>query len=260
MALNETWVSPQLESLLQGKDLFAFFLKRDGEVFRALENRKTFATELGGKRYFVKYHRGVSTGEILKNLVRGRLPVISARNEYRAITRLRELGIQVPVVVAYARRGILPWTCESLIVTEDVGTQENLEDFTRDWMQAPPSFREKQALISEVAGISRTMHTHQICHRDFYLCHFMMAGEGENHLTVIDLHRALVKSKLGRRWAIKDVAGLYFSAMDIGLTRRDLFRFMRLYTGDSLGETLSKDRDFWEAVYSRARRLKARHD
>ena len=83
--------------------------------------------------------------------------------------------------------------------------------------------------------------------------------EEGNSLTLIDLHRALVKRKLERRWIIKDVGSLYFSAMDIGLTSRDLFRFVRLYSGMSLKKALTRERDFWEQVLERARKLKSRH-
>jgi len=259
MAVNELWVNEDLQALIGNENPFTYFLKQDGEVFRALENRRTFAVELANKRYFIKYHRGVGSGEIMKNLVRGRLPVISARNEYRVIRRLRDLGISVPVIAAFGVRGFLPWTRESFIVTEDVGTQEHLEDYTRDWTRKRPAFHDKQSLLTEVVSISRLMHDHQVCHRDYYLCHFMMAAQGGNRLTVLDLHRALVKRRLAQRWVIKDVAALYFSAMDIGLTQRDLFRFMRQYTGKSLGRTLSEDSLFWQAVDARARRLKGRH-
>jgi hypothetical protein len=45
-------------------------------------------------------------------------------------------------------------------------------------------------------------------------------------IPLIDLHRAQLRKKTPRRWVVKDVAGLYFSVMDIGLTQRDLFRFV----------------------------------
>ena len=255
----ELHLSPAISSIVGDRDPFAFFATLAGEEFRALESRRTYAAMFDGRRYFVKYHRGTGTGEILKNLVQGRLPVTGARNEWRALTRLRELGIDVPVVAGYGRRGLLPQTAESFIVTEDVGTQQNLEDLTRNWHAEPPRFRDKLALIHEVAAISRRMHDNGICHRDFYLCHFMVTGEDGSRLTLIDLHRALVKRNLPRRWIIKDVGSLWFSAMDIGLTRRDLLRFVRAYSGTSLKQALTQDGKFWRAVKARAYRLKRRH-
>ena len=68
----------------------------------------------------------------------------------------------------------------------------------------------------------------------------------------MDLHRAQLRPAIPRRWRVKDIGALYFSAADIGLTRRDLLRFMRLYTGKPLRRTLTEDAAFWRAVTSRA--------
>lgn len=259
MTSEQTWLRDDLSALVGGEDVFAYFSNLEGEVFRVLESRRTFATELGGKRYFVKYHLGTPTAEVLKNLLRFRLPVVSARNERDALRRLGELGVRVPRIAAWGIRGLLPQTCESFIVTEDVGTQYNLEDHTRDWSARPPAFPEKIALLKQVADVSALMHNHGICHRDLYICHFLVSGETEKQLTLIDLHRALVKPGLGKRWVVKDIGSLYFSAMEIGLTGRDLLRFIRWYSGKSLKQVLAEDQGFWLQVKQRGEKLKRRH-
>ena len=265
MMATDVFIREDLQPYLPKENIFTFIAEMDGEEFRALESRRTIAVDLGSKRYFVKYHRGTKTAEILKNLLQFRLPVVSAHNEWRALSCLDALNIKVPQIAAYGRRGLLPQTCESFIVTDDVGTQENLEDLTRDWQSKPPAFARKLALIREVAAISRRMHSSGICHRDYYICHFMVTGNIEEDsgkggsLTLIDLHRALVKRKLGQRWVIKDIGSLYFSAMDIGLTSRDLFRFIRLYSGMSLKNAMTRKSDFWKLVFERATKLKSRH-
>jgi len=76
---------------------------------------------------------------------------------------------------------------------------------------------------------------------------------------LIDLHRALLKKQLGQRWIIKDIGSLYFSAMDIGLTQWDLYRFVRSYAGTSLRTALTEQDTFWRKVKERAERLKRRH-
>ena len=257
------FIREDLQPFLEGKDPFDYFYAQDGEVYRALEFRRTYAMTLEGKTWFVKYHKGSSVGEILKNLGQFRLPVLDAGNEMQALTRLAELGIAVPSMAAFGIRGLSPLSRESFIVTDDVGTQENLEDLTRHWIDTPPAFSEKLTLLRKVADIARTMHQAGICHRDFYLCHFMVIRKGDLpsdiSLTLLDLHRALVKQQLGQRWIIKDLAGLYFSAMDIGLTQKDLLRFVRLYSGSPLRVTLKENRDFWDKVSERAIRMKARH-
>lgn len=252
--MADLWLREDFAQLWRGQDPFAAAFAIEGETFRALEQRQTLAFTANGRRYFIKRHRGTTYSEILKNLLSLRLPVVSARNEYRAIRRLQELGLSAPVVAAYGRRGLLPGSLESFLVTEDVGTHATLEDYCRPWNTQAPGFAEKRALLEEIADISHVLHSNGVCHRDYYLCHFLRRSAALP-LTVIDLHRALVKTRLDERWIIKDIAGLYFSAMDAGLTRNDLFRFMRSYRRCSLRETLVRDRSFWTAVRDRALRL-----
>jgi heptose I phosphotransferase len=252
--MTELWLREDFAELWRGQDPFAAAFALEGETFRALEQRQTLAFTVGGKRYFIKRHRGATYGEILKNLLSLRLPIVSARNEHRAIRKLQELGLRAPAIAAYGRRGLLPGSLESFLITEDVGPHATLEDYCRPWDTQRPEFAEKRALLEELADISHTLHSNGICHRDYYLCHFLRTG-ADKPLTVIDLHRALVKRRLDERWIIKDIAGLYFSAMDTGLTRHDLFRFMRSYRRSALRDTLVRDRTFWEAVQRRALRL-----
>jgi heptose I phosphotransferase len=76
---------------------------------------------------------------------------------------------------------------------------------------------------------------------------------------VIDLHRAQVRATTPRRWRDKDLAGLYFSALDIGLTQRDLLRFLRAYFPWSLRETLRREAALIGWLQREAARLKTRY-
>jgi len=258
MAQQELYLREDLQELWQGQDAFAAARAVSGTVFRKLEQRQTLAFSHANRCYFIKRHRGVTWKEILKNLMQLRLPVVSARNEFNAIRQLQQLGIKVPGVAAYGRRGWLPAALESFLVTDDVGEHVSLEDHCRHWAQHRPTFSHKRELLLQAADIARTMHTAGICHRDFYLCHLLLTGDGEP-LTVIDLHRALIKQDLHERWRIKDLAGLYFSAMDAGLTQRDLLRFMLRYSQRSLRTLLADEQAFWQAVQQRAQRSYRKH-
>jgi hypothetical protein len=170
-------------------------------------------------------------------------------------------------VVAYGERGRNPARRESFIVTEALENTESLEDFCADWDTRPPvgraALRLKRALITRVAGIARTMHTHGMNHRDFYICHLLLdvsrdvlsVDPDTLTLSLIDLHRAQLRNRTPRRWIIKDIGALYFSAMRIGLTRRDLFRFMTVYRDTTLRETLAADGKFWSRCRLRATSL-----
>ena len=62
MTVNTVWLREDIAGLIGDDDPFDYFSKLEGEVFRALEFRRTFAVELGEKRYFVKHHSGSSVG------------------------------------------------------------------------------------------------------------------------------------------------------------------------------------------------------
>ena len=243
-----------------GQDAFTAARRQQGQVFRDKEGRRTLRFELGGRGYFLKLHQGVGWGEIFKNLLQLRLPVIGASNEYLAIRALEKISIDTLSVAAYGQRGANPATQLSFLVTDELTGIESLEDFCRRWPRQPPPFALKKALILRLADISRRLHGAGINHRDYYLCHFLLdvatpatAGDiAQRPLYLMDLHRAQIRRRVPRRWLVKDIGGLYYSALDIGLTRRDVLRFMRAYGGRPLRELLAADRPFWRAVVRRA--------
>ena len=231
--------------LWAGRDPFEAVEALQGEVYRELEGRRTLRTEVDGAGYFVKIHRGIGWGEVFKNLFSAKLPVLGAGQEWRAIQRLHEVGVPTMTAVAYGERGANPAAQHSFIVTEELAPTISLEDFCRDWVAQPPAPRLKHALIAEVARMTGTMHRAGVNHRDCYICHFLLhtdrpvTPEGLK-LSVIDLHRAQVREQIPRRWRDKDLAGLYFSALEIGLTRRDKLRFLRAYFQRPLRQVLAE--------------------
>ena len=74
-------------------DAFDYLMQLDGDIFRDIANRRTLRFSLNGKRYFLKAHYGVVWKEIFKNLLQLRMPVLGAHNEWRAIQRLTQLGV-----------------------------------------------------------------------------------------------------------------------------------------------------------------------
>ena len=230
-----------------------------GDIYRDKEGRKTLRFRRGGRSYFLKLHSGIGWGEVFKNLLQLRLPVPGAGNEYRAVVALQQIGVDTMSVAAYASVGSNPAARQSLIVTDDLVGTVSLEDYCADWSKRPPPFAVRLRLIRKLADSSRRMHGAGINHRDFYICHFHLdestLSDPAPRCHLIDLHRAQLRRAVPRRWLEKDLAGLYFSAMDCGLTRRDLLRFMRTYSGKPLRQTLEEDLPFWRAVGKRAGRL-----
>jgi heptose I phosphotransferase len=233
-----------------------------GEIYRepAGTNRRTLRFELAGEGYFLKLHWGVGWKEILKNLVSLRLPVLGASNEWRAIRRLHELGVETMNLAAYGQTGRNPATLRSFVVTRELKDTVSLEDYCADWAEHPPAFAAKHKLIQRVAEITRKLHQHGVNHRDLYICHFLLqqpwhGDENNLQLYLIDLHRVQIRQRTPLRWRVKDVGALYFSAMDAGLNQRDLLRFIRVYSQQPLRQVLAEEGRFWQAVTRRAQAL-----
>ncbi|OLU34524.1 lipopolysaccharide core heptose(I) kinase RfaP [Pseudomonas sp. PA27(2017)] len=256
------------KSLWDGKDAFEAVEGLQGQVYRELEARRTLRTEVNGKGYFVKIHRGVGWGEIVKNLVTARLPVLGAGQEWKAIQRLNDAGVSTMTAVAYGERGSNPAQQHSFIVTEELAPTVDLEQLTLTWIEQPPSPIVKRALLRRVAQMTGRMHAAGVNHRDCYICHFLLHTDkpfdaDDFRLSVIDLHRAQVRNAVPKRWRDKDLAGLYFSALNIGLTKRDLLRFIKVYFGvvDSrpLRQVLQDEAALLRWLQGKADRLRARY-
>ena len=262
-SMLNNFLSDHLKDYFEGdtdnEDLFTLVDQLRGEVFRKIDDRRTIKVRIGTAAYFAKIHQGVGWVEILKNLMQGRLPVLGARNEWLALCALRNAGVRSMTPVLFCERGLNPATRQSAILTESLESKVTLEDFETTESDL------KRKLIAEVATMARKMHQADINHRDFYLCHFLLdlplvedrddAPGAPPVLHLIDLHRAQIRQNVPRRWIVKDLGSLLFSAFEKNLTKRDLLRFVRVYSGSPLREVLVTDPEFWDDVIARAIKL-----
>ena len=261
---QQLWLQPPFAGLWAGRDAFAAVDALDGEVFRQRDGRRTFRCEIDGCGYFVKIHHGIGWGEIVKNLLVGRAPILGAGNEWQAIHRLTAIGIDTMRAVAFGQRGWNPARRHSFLITEELAPTISLEDFCREWAHQPPPAALKHALIRRVADMAGRMHRAGVNHRDFYLCHFLLHLEPQPtaqnlNLSLIDLHRAQSRTQVPRRWRDKDLAGLYFSALGIGLTQRDFLRFLRVYFARPLRAILREEAPLLRHLAREGQRLQAKY-
>jgi heptose I phosphotransferase len=243
----------------RGQDPFERICALQGQIFRAKDGRRTLRFRFGKAYFYAKIHNGVGWRKLLKGLLKLRLPVLSARNEWEAIQRLERLGVPTMQLVGYGRKGRNPARQRSFVITRELTQTVSLETFCRDWPAHPPSPSLKRALIREVARLTRALHTNGMNHRDLYICHFLLALPESTGISIsdspqlflIDLHRVQIRRRTPRRWRIKDVAALHFSSMDIGLSLRDRLRFMQAYSQLPWRTTLASDASFWRRVDKR---------
>lgn len=249
--------------LWKGKDPFFEVEQLKGDIFRQLESRKTLRFELDNESYFIKIHRGTTLKEALKNLVSLRLPVFGADREWNAIHRLAKAGVDTMDGRAFGQKGWNPLRRHSFIITKDLTPTISLEDYCANWLNNPPNFKIKQMVIRRIAEMTRKMHAAGVNHRDCYICHFLLhlpftENESDLKISIIDLHRAQLRQHVPTRWRDKDLIGLYFSSLNIGLTRRDIFRFMKVYFNLSLKNILNQEKSLMFKAGSKAKKIQIR--
>lgn len=252
-ALQQEWAD---------KDVFAHVQQLEGDVIRDKEGRQTLKFSCADKNYYRKLHTGIGWREIAKNFSQIKMPVFGAANEWQAINRVKELGLDTLNAVGYGSRGGNPARQLSFLITEELTETLSLAVYAEQWPHQPVSLREKRALIAKVAEIAREIHRAGINHRDLYICHFLLdqSDEAEQNklqprLFLVDLHRAQIRNKVPGRWLVKDLASIYFSSLDIGLTRRDVLWFLEIYFEEPLHETLRKRSKLLARVTRRAIKL-----
>ena len=240
------------------EDPFEHVAKLAGEEFRRVKTRRTFRVELEGRGFFVKHHLGVGWGEIFKNWLMFKRPVLGALDEFRALKRLHELGVPTMTPAACGCRGSSPAKLESFLITEELADMVDLETLAKSWKELPPPPGLRRKLVRAVAESTGQMHRGGVNHRDCYICHYLTPRDEARfgwEVYVIDLHRAQLRRKVPRRYLVKDLAGLCFSSLDAGLTRREALRFIKYYSGNTLEREFAERAGFWADVLKTARKL-----
>ncbi len=232
----------------------------DGQVMRELDGRRTLRFERGHQAYYCKFHRGIGWRELIKNLLNLRWPVTGARPEWECLDALPFIGIAAPHGVYFAEQlDAHPALKQSLLVTRELrGVQAD------DYLSGATPWQRRQVL-ERVTDIVRRLHGAGMNHRDLYLCHFLLdsqwqrwksdVGTAPPPIYLMDLHRAAWRAQVPRRWLVKDLGSLYYSALLQDVSRRELLRFLRRYFARPLVEVLHEHKRLLMAISNRASRL-----
>lgn len=253
------YLREDLAELWSGRDPLTEAFALEGEIFRDVARRKTMKVQIDGKDYFVKLHEGVGWLEIFKNWLQFKRPVLGAENEYLACRGLADVGIKAPVPVAFAVEAGSMAARRSFILCEELKDRVSLEDVTNVWFERPTTPIIRHRMVRAIAEFASAFHQQGFIHRDFYICHLLAASEalqkGRFDLAVLDLHRARRFDAIPDRWLRRDLGALLFSTLDLGYSRRDWLRFIRLYAGRPLKQELAERGEFWDSVRRRAQQL-----
>jgi len=272
------YLSPALQSAFPDLQDMSTVMRTNGEIIREAPGRRTVLFSHDDRCYYLKAHTGVGWREIAKNLSYLKVPVIGAQNEWHGIHHLTRLGVDTLNAVGYGIQSGNPARQHSFIISEALENTISLDVFCGRWRDSPPTtaaeIRFKRWLIRRLAEMARDIHNSGANHRDFYLIHFLLElgyadGEldgGASKVSVIDLHRMQIRKRTPLRWVVKDIAGLYFSSMGMGLSQRDYYRFMQVYSSTNLRQIINHDLSFWlrvkrvgQKVYTQEERRKVRN-
>lgn len=262
-------LADELSDRFSGVDAFDQVMALDGDVYRAKEGRRTLMFRHGGREYFAKIHSGIGWGEIWKNLSSFRLPITDASNEWKAVDLLERVGVDTVKIVGKGMRGSNPAKIESFVIMRALDERVEIEDFLNDFggVSGRQRLELKRKIVRQVADSARKMHGAGMNHRDFYLCHFHILEQDWSQwsessplrLPLIDLHRAQIRAEVPRRWLVKDLGALLFSAADCEITDRDLVAFLQVYLGSDWKSELRSEARLWREVVQRAGKFYQRH-
>ncbi len=152
--------------------------------------------------------------------------------EYETSRKLKEAGINTPKTIAFGSQRNLLLEKRSFFITEKIPDADALERKLPDFFEGEPSadkLRLRRSFIVQLANFIKKFHETDYRHRDLYLSHIFYSSTGDFYL--IDLARAFKPLLLKKRFQVKDIAQLYYSAPGKYFSRTDRLRFYISYSG-----------------------------
>lgn len=178
--------------------------------------------------------------------------------DFEPAKKLTAAGINIPKIISYGEQWGTLFEKKSFIITEKIPDAESLERKLPDCFNTPNTVKNlklRRNFITQLAGFVKKFHETHYRHRDLYLSHIFYADTGNFYL--IDLSRTFKPIIYRRRFRIKDIAQIYYSAPARYFSNTDRLRFYFGYTDQS--KLTRKDKVFIRKVINKAKRM-ARHD
>ena len=199
---------------------------------------------------YIKRYSRVPFKEKIKQAFSLKFYTFDAFHEWRALHAFHRLGLNTmtPIAVANAGNGR---SCNlTLGITNYIKAAELFKNFT------PADRPRKLSLIKQAATLAGRMHAAGFAHQDLYLVHMFVRPEENDKIYLIDLQRLIMQEKLSRRWRVKDLGQLLFSARPEA-TDMDIKRFWKYYC-DFAGKELFRNKSLIEGIISKADKITAR--
>lgn len=221
-------LSPDVSQAL-GAHPFDTLMEMQGDVYRQQGSRETLRIMINNKPYFIKRYRHDMLGA-------------GAKSEWESLRLCETMGVSVPALKGFGARGM-----QSFVLMDAVVDAESVEKVT-------PTWHEKQQIIVKMAHIARALHQKEYYHRDFYICHFFW-NKFDGNMTLIDLHRLFKPRFFKKHYQEKDLSALLFSSLDMHITQRDVFLFLKHYFKASISDILAEQSQLLSSCEKKAMAL-----
>jgi len=241
MWLDERYLPHMEEAGLTHFD--AVMQTQGGRCLRALADRENWRLELHAPHdrlrgaYLKKHHIRTPLSWLRAKLGAG--PGQSPGSvEARNVADLTARGVPVMELLAYGQKLRRDGLQESFVLTHELEGYAELQQFVRKRfarLDAQPAHRDRELmrLLRQTADVARRLHEAGYNHRDLYCCHFFVRepAAGRFEIKLIDLQRVQHRRWFRRRWVVKDLAQLAWSAPSERIKCTHRLAFIRQYLG-----------------------------
>jgi hypothetical protein len=194
----------------------------------------------------------------LRNWLAHRTRISCGFVEWVSASQLTSAGVPVPRTIAYGEQWGGLFEKRSFIITEKIPNAEALERKLPECFDGQPTIanlKRRRQFIAQLAGFIKRFHETKHRHRDLYFSHIFQDNNGGFFL--IDLARVFKPMVLRRRYRIKDIAQVYYSAPRRYFSNTDRLRFYLVYAGKS--KLTGTDKVFIRRVINKVKRME-RHN
>ncbi|MGD0785328.1 MAG: lipopolysaccharide kinase InaA family protein [Sedimentisphaerales bacterium] len=212
----------------------------------ASRRRIMFETDSPKTTLFLKRYQNVPKFTQLKNWLTRRKKISTMACDLEPAENLRKLGINTPQTIAFGCQWQGLFEKHSFIITEKIPDSFSLE------VKLP---KKNRKFIENLASFVRKFHNTGFRHRDLYLCHIFSDSRGQ--FTLIDLSRVFKPLVFSKKFLVKDLAQLYYSAPGDFFTKTDRLKFLLCYLQKD--KLTKQDKILIKNIKLKAKQM-ARHD
>jgi len=206
---------------------------------------------------FLKRYNSPPVAAQISNWLAARGRKSCAMHEYDIMIALAAAGIGAPRPISCGEQWDALFEKRSFILTVRIPDAKALERKLPRCFNVPATkenVRRRREFIMRLARFIKQFHETGYRHRDLYFSHIFYGDKGGFFL--IDLARVFKPLVLGRRFQIKDLAQVYYSAPGRYFSRTDRLRFYLTYAGRS--RLTGEDKGFVREVINKAQRIARR--